>query len=168
MRSHTSDWFEVKFQYAKTQEDGQQKNVTELYVVDALSFGEAEETIVKEMQHYVSGDYKVKNITPANYHEIFFSDVDKDDKWYKAKLTFITIDEKTEKEKKSIVNYLVQASTTEEAQKHINEVMDSTMIDYEITAITETKIVDVFEHDNKGEQPSDAPKKSNGHIDEFE
>lgn len=151
MRSHTSDWFEVKFQYAKTQENGDQKNITELYVIDALSFGEAEQEIIKEMQHYVSGDYKVKNITPANYHVIFFSDQDKDDKWYKAKLTFITIDEKTEKEKRSVVNYLVQASTTEEAQKNVNNVMGGTMIDYEITAITETKIMDVFEHDNSGD-----------------
>lgn len=146
MRSHTSDWFEVKFQYAKTQEDGQQKNVTELYVVDALSFGEAEETIVKEMQHYASGDYKVKNITPANYHEIFFSDVDKDDKWFLARLCFITIDEKSEKEKKTIVPYLIQAATFEGAKKAITEALDGLTMDYTIDSLRETKIVDVFEH----------------------
>lgn len=149
MRSRTSDWFEVKFSYAKTQEDGSQKNVTEVYVLDALSFGEAEKRIVEEMKHYVSGDYKIKNITPASYHEIFFSDNSKDDKWYKTKLQFITIDEKTEKEKRSTIFYLVQGSTTENAQQHINEVMGGTMIDYVVVSINETKIMDVFEHDGE-------------------
>lgn len=166
MRSHTSDWFEVKFQYGKTQEDGSQKNVTEVYVVDAFSFGEAEQKIIKEMSVYVSGDYKIKNITPANYHEIFFSDEAKDDKWYKAKLTFITIDEKTEKEKRSTINYLVQANSTEEAQQNINAIMGGTMIDYEIAGINETKILDVFEHnDDDGKQNA---TNGGGHIDEFE
>jgi len=68
------------------------------YVVDALSFSEAEASILEEMKVYISGDYKITDIRPAAYHEVFFSDMDKDDKWYKAKLQFLTIDEKTEKE----------------------------------------------------------------------
>lgn len=76
----------------------------------------------------------------------FFSDIDTDDKWFKAKLSFITIDEKTEKEKRSSVTYLVQAHSVNGAVKHVDEVMGSTMIDYEIAAITETRIMDVFEH----------------------
>lgn len=149
MRSRTSEWFEIPFQYTKTQEDGTQKTVTETYVVDALSFGEAEKRILEEMSRYVTGDYKVKNINPANYHEIFFSDQDKDDKWYKVKLQFITIDEKTEKEKRSNVFYLVQGSTTDDAQKNINDVMSGTMIDYVTVSVVETKIMDVFEHEDK-------------------
>lgn len=146
MRSRTSEWFETKVQYDKEQENGTQKKVTELYVVDALSFTEAESSIIKEIKPYNPGDYKVKNITPANYHEVFFSDDSQDDKWYKAKLAFITIDEKTEKEKRSIVHYLVQASSTDTAQKAINDVMSKSMIDYETVSISETKILDVFEH----------------------
>lgn len=146
MRSRTSDWFEVKLQYEKVQEDGTQKKVTEQYVVDALSWGEAEEKITKEMEAYVSGESKIKSIVPASYHEIFFSENSKDDKWYKAKLQFITIDEKTEKEKHQTVYYLVQGSSTESAQKNINEVMNGTMIDYTIVSIVETNILDVFEH----------------------
>ena len=145
MRSRTSDWFETKIKYDKTQDDGSQKKVTELYVVDALSFGEAEEKITREMKSYISGEYSVKNITPANYHEIFFSDNSKDDKWYKAKLQFITIYEKTEKEKRQTVFYLVQGNSTESAQKAIAEVMGGTMIDYVVVSISETKILDVFE-----------------------
>ena len=101
MKSRTSDWFETKIRYDKTQEDGGQKPVTEQYVVDALSFTEAEKALIEEMQTYISGDYKITGIKPAPYHEIFFSDLNADDKWYKAKLQFITIDEKTEKEKRS-------------------------------------------------------------------
>lgn len=167
MRSKTSDWFETKIRYDKTQEDGSQKKVTELYVVDALSFGEAEEKITREMKSYISGEYSVKNITPANYHEIFFSDNSKDDKWYKAKLQFITIDEKTEKEKRQTVFYLVQGNSTESAQKAIAEVMGDTTMDYVVVSISETKILDVFEHsDDDGKERSESI--SNGSVDEFE
>lgn len=147
MRSRTSEWFETKIRYAKTQEDGTQKNATEHYVVDALSFTEAEGAILEEMKVYISGDYKITDIKPAAFHEIFFSDMDKDDKWYKAKLMFITIDEKTQKEKRTAVTYLVQAATLPEAVKNITEVMGGTMIDYEISSVAETQIMDVFEHD---------------------
>lgn len=146
MRSRTSTWFETRVRYDKTLEDGQNKKVIEQYVVDAFSFSEAEEFITEEMSHYVSGEFDVKAIAPAAYGEIFFSDIDTDDKWFKARLAFITIDEKTEKEKRSSVTYLVQAHSVNGAVKHVDEVMGGTMIDYEIAAITETKIMDVFEH----------------------
>lgn len=90
MKTKTSKWFETKIQFDKTQKDGTQKKVTEQYVVEAISFTEAEAKIIAETKDCVSGDYSVKNITPANYHEIFFGDDGKDEKWYKAKLQFIT------------------------------------------------------------------------------
>lgn len=151
MRSRTSDWFEIKIRYAKTQEDGTLKNVTEHYVVDALSFTEAEGTIMEEMKAFISGDYKITDIKPAAYHEIFFSDMDKDDKWYKAKLMFITIDEKSQKEKRSAVTYLVQSASLPGAVKNISDVMGSTMIDYEMASVAETQIMDVFEHESNPE-----------------
>ena len=86
----------------------------------------------------------------APYKEIFFADNDMADKWYKAKLAFITIDEKTDKEKKTSVFYLVNAGNINSAIKNTDEVMGGTMIDYAITAIQETKIFDVFEYKNKG------------------
>lgn len=164
MRSRTSDWFETKIRYAKTQEDGSQKNVTEQYVVDALSFTEAEGAILEEMKAYISGDYKITDIKPAAYHEIFFSDVDNDDKWYKARLQFITIDEKTEKEKRSTVTYLVQAATLPAAVKHVEEVMGGTMIDYVISGIAETQIMDVFEHDSN---PDRHKQEEEGGVPEY-
>lgn len=146
MRTRTSQWFECFVRYDKMMEDGVQKKVTEQYTLDALSFGEAEDRITKEMSHYISGEFEVKNINPAPYGEIFFSDIDSDDKWYKVKLAFITIDEKTEKEKKSKVTYLVQAGSLEQARKNTEEVMNGTAIDYEFVSVTETKILDVFEY----------------------
>ncbi|MBM6992679.1 MAG: DUF4494 domain-containing protein [Prevotella sp.] len=146
MKSRTSDWFETKIKYDKTQEDGSMKPVMEQYVVDALSFTEAENTMIEEMSSYISGDFKIVGIKPAPYHEIFFSEDPKADKWYKAKLSFITIDEKTEKEKRSSVSYLVQAASLPGAVKNIDEVMGGTMIDYIIASIAETMFMDVFEH----------------------
>ena len=146
MRSRTANWYETAIRYDKTMEDGMPKKVIEYYVVDALSFGEAEEMITQEMSSYISGEFEVKNITPATYHEIFFSDNDADDRWYKAKLQFITIDEKTDKEKRSSVTYLVQAGTLNGAVKHIDEVMGGTMIDYVIASVAETQLMDVFEY----------------------
>lgn len=146
MRTRTAQWFETRVRYDKMMEDGQQKKVIEQYVVDALSFGEAEERITKEMSHYISGEFEVKAITPASYGEIFFSDAESDDRWYKAKLSFITIDEKTEKEKRTSVTYLVQGGTVQSAVKNVEEVMNGTAIDYVIAAVTETKIMDVFEN----------------------
>lgn len=151
MRSRTADWFETKIRYEKTQEDGSMKKVIEQYVVDALSFTEAEAAITEEMKSYISGDYRITDIKMAAYHEIFFSDMDKDDKWYKAKLQFITIDEKTEKEKRSSVFYLVQAGSLTKAVGYIDEMMGKTMIDYVISSVAETQIMDVYEHDAKPE-----------------
>ena len=146
MRSRTATWFECKIRYEKVQEDGTQKKVTELYVVDALSFSEAEKRIIEEMSAYISGEFEVTDVKKAQYKEVFFSDAANDDRYYKAKLAFITIDEKTEKEKRSNVTYLVQAATLDGAVKNINEVMAGTMIDYEKSNIAETKTLDVFEY----------------------
>lgn len=146
MRSRTANWFETKIRYEKMMDDGKQKMVTELHVVDALSFTEAEASIIEEMSSYISGEFKVTGISQSTYGEIFFSDIDTDDRFFKVKLQFITIDEKTEKEKRSNVIYLVQAHTLQQAIKNIEEVMSSTMIDYAIVAVQETQIMDVFEH----------------------
>ena len=149
MRSVNKRWFETIVRYDKTMESGEVKKVNEVYVVDAITFGEAEESITREMRHFIDGDFEVKNINPAPYSEIFFSDKDTDDKYYRVKLAFITIDEKTQKEKKSKVTYLVQAGSLEQARKNTEEVMNGTMIDYEFVSVTETKIFDVFEQNGK-------------------
>ena len=157
MRSRTATWFECKIRYEKVMEDGLQKKVAEVYTVDAMSYSEAEKRITEEMSSYISGEFEVDKITKAAYKEVFFDEPgDGDapaDRWYRAKLDFITIDEKTEKEKRSRVTYLVQASNLKSALKGIEEVMSGTMIDYDADALTGTNLMDVFEY---AKQESDA------------
>ncbi len=146
MRTKSATWFEVGIRYHKTQDDGTEKAVTERYAVDALSFTEAESAITEEMSAYISGEFKIKSEVQANYSEVWFSDNDEDDRWYKAKLSYITIDERTEKEKRTNVTYLVQAKSMHKALKNIDEVMGRSMSDYEVVGLQETKVLDVFEH----------------------
>lgn len=147
MRSRTAEWFETKIRYEKTMEDGLQKKVTESYVVDALSFTEAEEAIIQEMSSYISGEFTVTDIKKTPYKEIFFSDNPRDDKWYKVKLQFIILDEKSGKEKLSAVNYLVQSNTLQNAVQNVENVMNKGMQDWKMAAISETSLLDVYEHD---------------------
>lgn len=164
MRSRSDvTWFETKVKYQKTQDDSSEKMVNELYVVDALSFTEAESRIIDEMSLYASGELRVAGISKAAYGEIFFSDMDGDDKWYKAKLSFITQDEKSGKEKRTPHNILVQAKSLARALRYIDEVMGSTMNDYEVVGLNETKIMDVYEHHAPGEK-----KEEKNDVPEYE
>lgn len=146
MRSRTAIWFECKVRYEKTGDDGTPRKITETYVVDALTFGEAESRILEEMGKYVGGEIEVADLKIAQYKEIFFADSDLADKWYKAKLAFITIDEKTNKEKKTSVHYLVNAGNIDAAKKNVDDIMGESMIDYETKSLSETQIIDVFEY----------------------
>lgn len=149
IRTRTGNWYETKIRYERTMEDGLQKKVTEKYVVDALSHTEAEERITEEMSSYISGEYEVTGIVPASYHEVIFSDDEQADRYFKAKLQFITLDERTGKEKRSNTYYLVQAATFNGAVKAIHDVMGGTMIDYVIASVAETQIMDCFEYASK-------------------
>ena len=161
MRIRTGTWFKTKVKYQKTMEDGSEKIVSEAYVVDALSFTEAESAIIDEMSVYVSGELRVSGIAKSNFDEIFFSDKEDDDSFYICKLQFITIDDKSNKEKRSNVTYLVQAKSMHRAISNIDEVMGKTMIDYEIIGLSKTNVYDVFEHKTKEEkeQKSNEEKK---------
>ena len=150
MRSKTAMWFECKIRYEKIMEDGTPKKVNEVYVIDALSFSEAEERIIEEMSSYISGEIELVDVKIAPYKEIFFADNNLTDRWFKAKVVYITIDERTQREKRMPVMVLVNAGSINSAIKNTDEVMGGTMIDYAITAIQETKIFDVFEYKNKG------------------
>ena len=155
MRSRTAIWFECKVRYEKNGDDGMPKKVIETYVVDAVSFGEAESRILEEMGKYVSGEIEVVDLKIAQYKEIFFADNNLADKWYKAKLAFITIDEKTDKEKKTSVYYLVNAGNIDAAKKNVDDIMGKSMIDYETKSLSETQIIDVFEYKKKTEITSE-------------
>lgn len=147
MRSRTAEWFETKIRYEKTMEDGLTKKTTEAYVVDALSFTEAEESIIQEVSAYISGEFTITDIKKAAYKEVFFSDNPRDDRWYKVKLQFITLEEKSGKEKLTAVNYLVQSNTLQNAVTNVETVMNTGMQDWKLASIAETNLIDVFEHD---------------------
>ena len=147
MRTKTSKWFEVKMRYDKVYEDGYEKKVVESYVVEALSFGEAEETAIEFLGSLVSGEIQVININPTKFNEVIFNEEEEScDRYYKAKLQFITLDEKTGKEMPKYFYYLVQASSFDNCKDTIRKMKQSTLIDYQIAAVSETKIVDVVEH----------------------
>jgi len=154
LRSRTDDWFECKIKYQKQQEDGMQKKVTEQYAVNALSFTEAEKRIMEEMSSYISGAFEVSDIKKARYKEVVFDDADSSDKWYKVKVQYITLDERTAKEKLSNVYYLVNASTSKVALNNMIEYLGQGMADFKIASVVETKILDVYEYgtNNKEEK----------------
>ena len=149
MRSRTATWFECKIRYEKIMEDGLPKKINDIYVVDALSFSEAEERIIEEMSSYISGEIEIVDVKIAPYREIFFADDNLADQWFKAKLSFITIDERSNKEKRTSMMYLVNAGNISSAINNIDKVMSGTMIDYVTTSISATKIFDVFEYKKK-------------------
>lgn len=151
MKSRVSKFFEVKVQYQKMQDDGKEKKVTEQYVVEAMSFTEAESRITEEMTPYVDGDFDVVSEKIAPYNEIFLSDKSTDDKWFVSKVAFITIDEKTAKEKKQTFRYLVQARTSELAMEYTKEMLYHYMSDYSIDAVKDTPTLDVFLYEVKKE-----------------
>ena len=140
-------WFECKIRYEKTLENGMVKKVTEPYLVDALSFTEAEARIIEEMKPFISGEFTVSDIKRANYSELFFSDEEAADRWFKSKLLFITLDEKSGNEKKVASNVLIQASDLRDAVKKLDEGMKGSMADYEIASMAETPIMDVFRYE---------------------
>ncbi|MDR0573938.1 MAG: DUF4494 domain-containing protein [Tannerella sp.] len=136
------NWFECKINYEKATGDGIQKKVTEPYLVDALSFTEAEARIIEEMRPYISGEFTIMDIKRARYSETFLND--NGDRFYRAKINIITMDEKSGTEKKTPVQMLAQASTIHDAISVIDAGMKGTMADYVIASVIETALMDIF------------------------
>ena len=140
-----NNWFECKVSYHKMQENGMQKKVTEPYLVDALSFTEAEARIIEEIRPFITGEFTVTDIKRARFSDTFFND--KGDRFYKIKIYFITLDEKSGAEKKTAAQMLVQASDLKDAINVFEEGMRGTLADYQIAMVTETQLMDVFPFD---------------------
>lgn len=138
------NWIETKVRYEKTLENGTKKMVNELYLIDALIFSEAEARITEEIAPYIQGDFSVSSVKRTNIAEIFFSENTPDDKYYKIKAAFISINEKTLAEKRRNVSYLVQAEKLVDALNSFQAGMKGTMANYEIVSVSETAIMDVF------------------------
>lgn len=136
-----AQWIETRLRYDKIDERGRQKKVNEPYLVDALSFTEAEARITEEMKPYISGEFSVAAVKKAKIADVFSSV--SCGNWYKVRAAIFTVDKKSGCEKRSISDFLVQALTIEDALTGFRSEI-SPMVDYEITAITETPIIDVF------------------------
>lgn len=142
-------WFECSLKYEKVMENGLEKKVTELYLVDALSITEAEARLIEEMNPFMQGEFQCKGIKEAKYSEIFFSEEVTADRYFKCRLLFITLDEKSGKEKTTSTQILVQAADLRDAVKKLDEGMKGTMADYQIASVSETKIMDVYLYESK-------------------
>ena len=142
-----NEWFECKVKYEKTMENGLQKKVNEPYLVDALNFTEAERRIIEEITPFMTGPFEVSDIKRARYAELFEAPGDDTaDRFFRAKLVFITLDEKSGKEKKSSHNVLIQAGDLRDAIKRLDQGMKGSMLDYTIASITEAAIMDVYHY----------------------
>lgn len=138
-------WFECTSKYNKMDENGYEKKVSETYLLDAVSFTEAESRIYKELQSMVSGEFSVSKIAKTRIAEIIPSETG--DRWYKSKVTFITVDEESGKEKRTSQSVLVSSCNIKDAYDQIIESMQGMMADFEISGITESTIMDVFPYE---------------------
>ena len=136
------NWFECKIKYEKTAEEGKIVKVSETYLVDALSFTEAEARINEEMKPFISGEFIVSNIRRARINELFTNE--NGDKWYRSKVYFISLDEEKGIEKRTACTMMVQANNIKEAWDGLQEGMKGSMADYEVASIVETLILDVY------------------------
>ena len=141
-----NEWFQCTIKYEKTLENGLVKKVSEPYLVDAISFTEAEKRIIEEIKPFMTGIFEVSDIKRAHYAELFESTDESADRFFKAKLQFITLDEKSGKEKKTSQNILVQAVDLRDSIQRLDEGMKTSTIDYTIASVQETPIMDIYHY----------------------
>lgn len=139
-----SNWFECSVKVDRNQMIGQEDNYSGNYLVDALTCGEAEKRVMEEVGMYCNGALAITGVKNTKINELFLSEDENADKWYKAKVMSVTMDEKTEKEKKTAVTMVVQANNFDDALNRLKDGMRGSMMDYEIDTIQRAKILDVF------------------------
>lgn len=146
----TENWFEGKVKYLRVDEDGRERKVTEAYLLDAMSYTEAESRIMKEMEGITSGEFYISGLKKSNITEVVPSENENDDRWYKAKVAVIDADEVSGREKRTFQYYLVAASDAERALNNLNEALKTFVVPWEVVGIADTQFMDVF--------PWDAPE----------
>lgn len=155
----SATWYECKVKFRKTDDSGVQKVVTEAYLIDAISYTEAERRINEEMAAYISEEFKITNIKVANFSEIH--PFENSDRWFKSKVSLLAYDEESGKERKTNMYFLLQANDVKEAFDNTVSVMKGTMGDYTIPMISESPIVDVFPYFSGEESELDELEKFN-------
>lgn len=144
-----ANWFQVKVALDKMSEGGVVKKQSEVYLVDALNYTEAEARIIEEVSPFSQGVLEIKDIKHRKFVELFESQSDSDDKWFECKVIYVILDEKTAQEKKTAVLMLVQAGGLRGAVKRLDEGMKGSMMDYEIHTVKETPILDIYKYKSK-------------------
>lgn len=151
-------WIEVRVRYDKMMENGVVKKTVEPYLVDALSCTEAEARVTEELTPFISGDFRISSVVTTKISEIFWDETG--DRFYKVKVNFITLDEKTATEKRNASYILVQASSFKDAYDNFVDGMKGTLADYEIEQICETKIMEVYKADLTPKQEAEGILRS--------
>ena len=146
-----TQWFECKVRYDKTMDDGLIKSTNETYLVDALSFTEAEQRFIEEIEHFVRGEYVVTDIKRAKISELFESNDSLADRWFKARIAIVTIDEKTGTEKRTLQTKMIQATDLRNAVVNLDKCMANSLEDYVIVSVAETKIMDIYRYKVAGD-----------------
>lgn len=140
----TANWFEVKVKYTKVCEDGREKKVSELYLLDAVSFTEAESRIIEELREMIQGDFCIEAIKKSNITELVDSNDANDDKWFKAKVAIIDCDSISGKEKRANQYFLVAGSDVDKSLENLQKALSTYVIPFEIVQVGDSNIMDVF------------------------
>lgn len=140
----TANWFEVKVKYTKVDENGRQRKVSELYLLDAVSFTEAESRIIKELREIIQGDFYIEAIKKSNITELVESKDGNDDKWFKAKVAIIDADSISGRENKTNWYHLVAGENVDKALENLQKSLSTYVVPFEIVQIGDSNIMDVF------------------------
>lgn len=140
----TANWFEVKVKYVKVGEDGKEKKVSELYLLDSMSFTEAEARIIEELKEMIQGDFCIEAIKKSNITELVESKDGNDDKWFKAKVAIIDADSISGREKRSNQYFLVAGSDVDKSLENLQKALSTYVVQFEIVQVGDSNIMDVF------------------------
>jgi len=135
-------WYSVKTKYTKQLENGTFKRVTEIYLLAAMTFTDAEARIYEELGKIIRGEFVVSAIKEENVHDIFH--YEDSDLWFKCKITYESQDVDSEKSKKIVQYFLVSAHSVKEAYERIQESLSTLMVDFQVPGVNVSKIVDIF------------------------
>ena len=140
-------WFECKVTYERAGEKGLNTKVNEVYLVQGFTFTEIEKRLTKELQPQVTGEFNINKIERTKYNELVDSNSETADKWFKCKISIITVDEVSAKEKKTSVVILVKADDVSGAVKNLTKHMEDSVMDYDLVSVNESAIVDIFHYE---------------------
>lgn len=147
-------WYQVKVKYAKENEEGLLKSISEQYLVDAVSFTECEAIIYDRLGQQIRGDFQVIAIAKSNIVDVFF--YEDCDIWHRAKITYLIADGESGREKKVVQYMLVTADDVTQAHERIQEILSNTLVSFRVPDMVETKIIEVFPYE-KGDEEEQLP-----------